>query len=249
LDIITTNLLAKSPITIQEAFSAFLKRPRDYRNGFMQSRYDTAFDGYSYMGQKDSLNQYDSDMLHSFVLSDFQPVEDFPEEFQGFLTDEWPQLTAKVREMELKIIDKLDLPFKQLYEDDTIGYMMSCNYYPKPSDCNVVAKNTRLSMHADVSLLTTFPYGVAKGLSYFQHGKHIQVNENEKTIVFFGYFADFISDGEVKAIEHQVELPVDLDSERYSFAIFSIPKPGSIFQLGNRKFSGNDYYAKYLSLF
>ena len=251
MNIIEFDLFEKCDLTIRSSLSEFLKRPSHYKNNFLQSRYNTAFDGYSYMGQKDSLNQYDTDMLHSFVLSEFQNIEDFPQEFHVFLTKEWPQLKARIRKMELEIIQKLNTPFKQLYESDNIGYMMSCNYYPKPlNTCEVIAKNnTRLSVHTDVSLLTTFPYGVSKGFSYFYNNKPFGIGEKEKMIMFFGYFADFITNGKIKALRHQVELPIDLDSERYSFAIFSIPKPDSVFRVGNRKFSGNDYYVKYLSLF
>ncbi|MGY0407231.1 MAG: 2OG-Fe(II) oxygenase family protein [Polaribacter sp.] len=250
MNILEFDLLEKCDLTIRNSFSAFLKKPSNYKNNYLQSNYNNAFDGYSYMGQKDSLNQYDTDMLHSFVLSEFHNIEDFPQEFHSFLTDEWPQLKAKVREMELKIIQKSSIPFKQLYKDDTIGYMMSCNYYPKPNACAIKAKNNlRLSVHPDVSLLTTFPYGISKGLSYFNNEKQFEIGEKEKTIAFFGYFADFFSNGKIEALKHQVELPKDLYSERYSFAIFSIPKPNSIVRIGNRTINANDYYTKYLSIF
>ena len=250
MNIIELDLFEKSDKSIKESFIRFLKSPSHYKNEFLQSRYNTAFDGYSYLGQKDSLNQYDTDMLHSFVLSDFQHIEYFPKEFHGFLSKEWPELTARVRERELKITKELDIPISELYENDSMGYMMSCNYYPKPNTCKLREKNnTRLSAHTDVSLFTIFPYGVPRGLSYFDGNKHLEIGKKEKAIMFFGYFLEFVTDCKIKALNHQVELPNDLDSERFSFAIFSIPKPDSIFRIGNRKFSANDYYTQYLSLF
>jgi hypothetical protein len=53
----------------------------------------------------------------------------------------------------------------------------------------------------------------------------------------------------VNALNHEEELPADLNSYRYSFAIFSIPKPDHIFYPGKDKLSGTDYCKKYLSLF
>lgn len=36
-----------------------------------------------------------------------------------------------------------------------------------------------------------------------------------------------MSNGKLTALKHQVEFPDDLESERYSFALFSLPKPDS----------------------
>jgi len=250
LEIIEHNLVEKIDVGIRNSFSNFLYQSPEYRNRFLQSSYKTAFDGYSFIGQKDSLNQYETDLLHSFVLSDLQSVDRFPKEFSSFLTNEWPKLITAIKKIELQLIRKHNLPFEKLYEEDIIRYMMSCNYYPKPTRCALFNKNTtRLSTHSDVSLFTTFPFGVATGLSYFNSDKKVEVKQTNKMITFCGYYSQFMSYGELNALNHQVELPTDLNSERYSFAIFSIPKPDGIFYLGKEKLSGTDYYKKYLSLF
>lgn len=246
------NVFQKSDQLIKESFRDFLNQPNDYKNKFLQSQYKTAFDGYSFLGQTDSLNQYDTDLLFSFVLSEFQPTANFPKEFKEFLNTEWKELIAKVRESEIQIIKSQNSSnsILELYEKDAIGYMMSCNYYPKPKNYKVKAKeNTRLSAHTDVSLFTTFPFGIAKGFSYLKENKPIALGNKEKTLVFNGYFSEFITNGKIKALNHQVELPKNLDSERFSFAIFSIPKPNSTFQIENKTISGEEYYKQYLSLF
>ena len=128
--------------------------------------------------------------------------------------------------LELASIKKLNNSIlEQLYKDDVIGYMMSCNYYPKPLKYSAFAKNnTRLSAHKDVSLFTTFPFGIANGLSFFNEEKNrVAVGEKNTIIQFSGYFLEFVSQHKIKALEHQVNLPKDLNTERYSFAIFSIP--------------------------
>ena len=79
------NVFQKSDQLIKESFRDFLNQPNDYKNKFLQSQYKTAFDGYSFLGQTDSLNQYDTDLLFSFVLSEFQPTANFPKEFKEFL--------------------------------------------------------------------------------------------------------------------------------------------------------------------
>ena len=250
LKIIEHNLVEKVDVGIRNSFSNFLNQSPEYRDKFLQSSYKTAFDGYSFIGQKDSLNQYETDLLHSFVLSDLQSVDRFPKEFNSFLTNEWTELITAIKKIELQLIKEHNLPFEQLYEEDVIGYMMSCNYYPKPAHCaSFVENTTRLSAHSDVSLFTTFPFGVKTGLSYFNGDKKNEIKQTNKMITFCGYYSQFMTNGEVNALNHQVELPADLNSERYSFAIFSIPKPNCIFYRGKEKLNGTDYYKKYLSLF
>ncbi|WP_298763848.1 2OG-Fe(II) oxygenase family protein [uncultured Polaribacter sp.] len=248
----TFDLISNSDVTIRKALASFVQKDRVYKNNYLQANYKKAFDGYSFIGQKDSLNQYDTDMLHSFVLSDFQEVEHFPKEFHPFLKNEWKPLIKRIKALELASIKKLNNSIlEQLYKDDVIGYMMSCNYYPKPLKYSAFAKNnTRLSAHKDVSLFTTFPFGIANGLSFFNEEKNrVAVGEKNTIIQFSGYFLEFVSQHKIKALEHQVNLPKDLNTERYSFAIFSIPKPNISFWLGNKKIESNNYYKKYLSLF
>lgn len=250
MNLLKSDLLEHNTGIIIDAFSCFLQKEAKYKNQYLQCNYKNAFDGYSFIGQKDSLNQYDYDMLHSFVLSDFHAIKEFPVEFQPFLINEWPKLISKVKEHELKIIEKYQLPFEELYKEDKMGYMMSCNYYPKPKEIGIRNNNQlRLSTHPDVSLFTTFPYGIKEGLSYFQNEETIELKEQTKTISFLGYFAEFFSNKKNFALEHQVELPTDFSSERFSFAVFSIPKPTSNFIINQKETSGKEYYDKYLSIF
>lgn len=250
LDPILLDSFHLSDATIKSSFAKFIKQEQAYRNQFLQAKLNSAFDGYSFIGQTDSLNQYETDLLHSFVLSDLLPLKSFPKEFYHFMANEWLGLIETVQQKELELIKKHNLPFAHLYRNNHIAYMMSCNYYPEPKNYDVVAQNnTRLSAHTDVSLFTTFPFGIAEGLSYFNGQSKKELKETDEAVQFTGYFAEFLSNGETMALQHQVELPNDLESERYSFAIFSIPKPDSLLQVGNQKLTGNDYYSKYLSLF
>ena len=242
----------KSKLKISTALFNFVKKNSRYKEQFLQSRYNTAFDGYSYIGQKNSLNQYENDMLHSFVISEFQDSKYFPEEFHSFLKEDWKKLITIVKNAELTKIKELNIPeLSKLYEDNTIGYMMSCNYYPKPSSCKSNAKNnTRLSAHKDVSLFTTFPYGVDNGLSILgANDKYVEIGKIEKTFLFSGYFLEFMTHKKIPALNHQVDFSKDLDSERFSFAVFSIPKPNTTFLLNGKEINSDDYYKKYLSLF
>ena len=111
LEIIEHNLVEKIDVGIRNSFSNFLYQSPEYRNRFLQSSYKTAFDGYSFIGQKDSLNQYETDLLHSFVLSDLH-VDRFPKEFSSFLTNEWPKLITAIKKIELQLIRKHNLPFE-----------------------------------------------------------------------------------------------------------------------------------------
>ena len=244
------KLLQQSDHKVRERFANFLSKPFDYRSSFLQSNFELAFDGYSYWGQEDSLNQYSTDMLHSFVLSDLHEIDRFPVEFQDFLRSEWPRLIEQVKNLEIKLIKENNLPFEHLYKEDKITYMMSCNYYPKPTGKVESGKdNTRLSAHTDVSLFTTFPYGISRGLSYLQNGKQLELGEKNETITFSGYLTELLSNGEVKALKHQVELPSNDEAERFSFALFSIPKPSCKIEINGKLVSGKEYYSKYLSLF
>lgn len=250
LKILEFELLESDEHSIKNSFANFLKKPSSYKNKFLQSEFNIAFDGYSFLGQEDSLNQYATDMLHSFVISDLQEISKFPIEFQGFLKSKWPQLLTKVKQLERSVIKEKNLPFEEMHSNGTLGYMMSCNYYPVAKTQKTTAKNnTRLSAHTDVSLFTTFPFGIPEGLSYLNNEERIDLGKRNNTISFPGYFSEFISNGEIKALNHQVEIPINLDEERFSFAIFSIPKPEATFQIGNQKVNGKQYYENYLNLF
>lgn len=251
LGIIHSDTRKYTDISIKTSFKHFLKRNESYRYRFLQSKYNSAFDGYSYIGQKDSLNQYSTDMLHSFVLSNFTDIDEFPKEFHNFLLHDWEKITIIVRQYETEILKKINnSTLNHLYKNDAIGYMMSCNYYPKTNSLNFVAKNnTRLSMHKDVSLFTTFPFGISQGFTYFRNKDAITLGARNNIFTFAGYFMEFSTKQAYSALNHQVNLPVDSKSERYSFAIFSIPKPNAKFNIGKHELTGREYYNKYLSLF
>tara|TARA_B100000809_G_scaffold249300_2_gene280438 strand:+ start:9620 stop:10384 length:765 start_codon:yes stop_codon:yes gene_type:complete len=252
IEVKESNLELKSDASIKSAFRDFLKKSLEYRSGFLQSEYNIAFDGYSFMGQQDSLNQYDSDMLHSFVLSDFQEVENFPKEFYEFLYGEWNSILEFVKAAEIKLVAKINNPIlSELYASDVMGYMMSCNYYPKTNDCSQVAKNqTRLSAHKDVSLFTTFPYGISEGLSFENSaGLKVEVGNKKKVFSFPGYFMEYVTGNKISGLIHQVELPKRLDTERFSFALFSMPKPNSTLTIDGKEMYSEDYYKEYLQLF
>ena len=193
----------KSNLKIRSALFNFVKKNSLYKKQFLQSRYNTAFDGYSYIGQKDSLNQYENDMLHSFVISEFQDSKDFPEEFHSFLKEDWKELITIISKAELAKIKELNINgLKQLYKDNTIGYMMSCNYYPKTFNCESNAKNnTRLSAHKNASLFTTFPYGVDNGLSILgANNNYVEIDKKGKTFLFSGYFLKFMTHKKIPAL-------------------------------------------------
>ncbi len=236
---LSENLLKKSLFD-------FLQKPIQYRKQFLQKSYQTAFDGYSFLGQKDSLNQYDFDSLHSFVISEFTEYSKFPEEFHQFFRSEWESLQSTVRRIELEVISNLNIPgLKEFYEKE-IGHMISCNYYPQVS----APKNElRLSEHKDVSLFTVFLFGNDEGFHYKdQNGQMINLGIIDQIVLFPGYLMELLTQGKVKAIEHQVDFSQS-NNERFSFAFFSIPKPNSNIHFQNIQMTGNDYYEKYLALF
>mgnify|MGYP001552213800 CR=1 FL=1 len=131
LGIVKTTVPKSCDMLLKLAFSNFLKQSKAYKNSFLQCEFEYGFDGYSFMGQENSSNQYASDLLHSFVLSEFSQTKAFPVEFHWFLTKQWNPLISKIKSIELKLIEQLKIPgLKELY-NESIGHMVSCNYYPK----------------------------------------------------------------------------------------------------------------------
>lgn len=57
----TNQLIEKNPI--EKSFIEFIQQDDSYKNKFLQKHYTYGFDGYSYMGQEDSTNQYPHDLL------------------------------------------------------------------------------------------------------------------------------------------------------------------------------------------
>lgn len=246
--LVETTMAKCSDLKIKKALEAFVHTPVSYKNQFLQKQYNTGFDGYSFLGQKDSTNQYDTDLLHSFVISEFTKKEDFPKEFQDFLNDDWNDLVSKVKALELELIKKLNLPdLNRLYKS-SIGHMMSCNFYPKVENSKADA-DLRLSKHKDVSLFTVFLFGMKEGFAYSNSLGEIQVlNDTYNVVVFPGYLLEYLTDGKYKALEHQVDFNSNNEA-RFSFAFFSLLKPIANVVYKEKHFKSETYFENYLLLF
>ncbi|MCY4214876.1 MAG: hypothetical protein OXF68_14795 [Gammaproteobacteria bacterium] len=230
--IITTDVPALPAKGLADRLRAFVNQPWTYRRRYLQSVYRTAFDGYSFQGQADSLNQGPEDALHSFVLSDFSPRSAFPAEFQPFLRDGWPALTQAVREIERGLLVQLGVEGLLEPYDASYGHMMSANYYPS----GIAAQpkgGVRLTEHPDVSLLTLFPFGVESGLEYQDaEGAWRAVVPCDRVVGFAGELLEWLTAGRIQALNHRVAngsgqrvgKPFD---ERFSFSLFSLPRPGT----------------------
>ena len=226
--IITTDVPALSAGDLPEQLRAFVARPWAYRQRYLQSAYRTAFDGYSFAGQTDSLNQGPEDALHSFVLSDFSPRSAFPQEFQCFLRDEWPTVTRIAREVERGLLVQLGVesllePFEAHY-----GHMMSANYYP-PGLGAQPDGGLRLTEHPDVSLLTLFPFGVAAGFEYQDAGGSWRaLAPANRVVAFAGELLEWLTAGRIRALNHRVA-PAQGEpfGARFSVSLFSLPRPGT----------------------
>ena len=229
------------------AFKIFLSKPIEYRTQFLQNKYVNAFDGYSFLGQEDSLNQYSTDQLHSFVFSEFTKVDSFPKEFETYLKTEFLEVKKAVTTLELILLESLNNPeFTAIYKK-YFGHMMSFNFYPKVTDNNATE---RLSMHKDVSLFSVFPYGLDKGLAY-QNTINREKNLGVKNAIFGfkGFGAQYFLDDKLKGLNHKVNYDLTDNNERFSVAFFSIPKPNTIFTFKGKTFNSETFYTTYLNLF
>lgn len=236
-------------IEIEKSFNSFLSTNFEYKEQFLQSNYSYGFDGYSYLGQKNSTNQYSTDLLHSFVISDFIDFNLFPKEFHSFFLKKWDTLQTEIRALEKFILSELNIDGLIDFYDNNIGHMISCNYYPKIEN-RTIKQPERLSMHTDVSLLTVFPFGFDSDF-YFEdsNGKWQNIEATNQVVVFPGYLLEKISKGKIKALNHKVILPEIRDSERFSFAYFSLPYPNKKFEINNKSTTSEEYFKDYLSLF
>lgn len=250
-DYIKSDLQCFDNSILKTGFQSFLKANTNYKENFLQKKYNYGFDGYSYLGQKDSSNQYETDLLHSFVISDFRNSNLFPEEFQDFMKFEWGNLQNKIRILERELIQKLAFPGLLDFYEAHIGHMISCNYYPKTEPFNYTAKNnTRLSEHRDVSLFTIFPFGFDRDF-YYQNSKKewVQIEATNNIVIFPGYLLEVFTNGKIKALNHCVKLPENRNSERFSFAYFSLPYPNRQFEVAGKNYSSENYFKEYLNLF
>lgn len=248
---ITTNISASKDIVLRTALQRFLELPLSERMLYSQKKLGVAFDGYSYMGQTDSLNQYDKDLLHSFVLSDISSQENFPQPFQEYISQEFPQQLVYIRALEKKVLKALGFSEFNMFYDEHIKHMVSCNFYPELDLPNQKTNSlNRLSFHTDVSLFSVFLFGLESGFAYENSNgeKRIQHTINE-VVLFPSYFMELLTNGKIKALSHGVILPENSMKERYSFAFFSMPKPNASIQFGSFRGSGQEYYEHYLNQF
>lgn len=244
------NQVASSSL-LRTSLQRFVERPAAYKKAFLQDKFSQGLDGYSYWGQTNSNNQYSTDMLHSFVLSEFTKPALFPKEFHDFFSTQWDYLKNQVRQRELEIIRQLNIEGLEALYEQVMGHMISCNYYPATQGAKETgSNNTRLSKHKDISLLTTFLFGIDDGLSYQdKQGKQCHLGTQKNQLAFSGYLLELLSDHKIKALEHQVELPLSSTCERYSFAFFSVIQPNSQLIFNGLNMSAEQYHKKYLSLF
>jgi hypothetical protein len=250
-DYIKSDLQCFDKNILKSGFQSFLNENLNYKETFLQKNFKYGFDGYSFLGQKDSSNQYETDLLHSFVISDFCDQSLFPKEFQNFMDLEWKKLQIQIRKLELEIIQQLNINGLENFYNENIGHMISCNYYPKTELFNFSAKNnTRLSEHTDVSLFTIFPFGFDKDF-YYQNfkGEWIQIEATNNIVVFPGYLLEVFTKGKIKALKHCVKLPENRNTERFSFAYFSLPYPNRKFKMAYKNYTSESYFEEYLNLF
>ena len=222
--IMATDVPALPSAGLPDQLRAFVAQPWAYRRRYLQSAYRTAFDGYSFAGQTDSLNQGPDDALHSFVFSDFSPRSTFPDEFQRFLRDEWPEVTRVARAIERGLLVRLGVEGLLEPYDESFGHMMSANYYP-PAAGGGPNGGLRLTEHPDVSLLTLFPFGVEAG---FEHqdaaGAWQALAPCNRAAAFAGELLEWLTAGRIRALNHRV---APACGERFSFSLFSLPRPGT----------------------
>ncbi len=248
---ITTNIPAFNNDLIRTALRRFLELSPMERQQYSQKEIAVGFDGYSYLGQGDSLNQYDKDLLHSFVLSNISKEEYFPQTFQKYFQKEFPKQLSFIRELENEVLNALNFSEYVAFYEEHIKHMVSCNFYPRLDTVNQrMATADRLSFHIDVSLFSVFLFGLESGFAYEKpNGEKVFLDTVDEVVLFPGYFMELLSKGKVKALNHGVVLPENRTEERFSFAFFSIPKPDANLELSSFNGSGSDYYQNYLNQF
>lgn len=230
---------------LRKAFKEFVGKDMAYKQEFLQRNYNNQLDGYSFMGQEDSLNQAKEDLVETFVLSDFTTHKKYPKEFNTFFKKEWRSTIDMVNKISQNLLSYIDKDLKELFKHN-FSQRISCNYYP-PVQQKIVAKE-RLSIHNDMSLFTIFPYGVSSGLQVLKNKNWVDLKEDSKILVFCGFFLEELTAGEYKSLIHKVKLP-EQNTERCSFAFFSNPKPEASFNYKDKQYTCKGLTAKYLSQF
>ena len=222
---------------IKQPFKQFIEKDIEYKSQYTTSKAfsNTSFDGFSYYGQNiaECSNQSPIDLLHSFVLSDFSPIDSFPTEFHQLIQENWPNFIFQIKLIEKRVCEALGVDVCK-FHDTNIGHMLSANYYPPTSSFTIPAENSlRLTIHEDVSFITIFPFGIDKDFSYYNFETNTWVNiENkiDKIVLFPGYLLQKYTHGRIRALQHRVLLPKNVDEARFSFAFFSLPYPNRRFQ-------------------
>ena len=253
---LVTTCAALDRTELKEAFRSFICRDRDYQLRFLQRQYGYAYDGFSYYGQSDSSHQAEDDLISTFVLSEFFPMERYPVEFQGFLKGRWKEVVQTVRSLEIELLTQLDIPGLLDFYRNNAGHMVSNNYYPPVQQFTTTAAgNTRLSAHPDASLFTVFPFGIDEELELEQAGESGEpvwqsVDASGSILLYPGYLMEMWTHGAIKAMNHRVRLSNDRAAERFSFSIFSLPYPLREFEIpGRGRMTSEAYFDAYGALF
>lgn len=254
LIITDTPILSREPVC--RCLQEFVSREQAYRQRFLQKKYGYAFDGYSYYGQEDSTHQAPDDLLHTFVFSDFFPVEKYPVEFQSYIAGSWPLLKPNLLGIETQILRSLPDRVAGLYREH-MGHMMTANCYPPLAEFERAAEgNTRLSEHPDVSLFTVFPFGMDEDFEFQDSdGEWHSAPDTGTMVAFPGYLLEWLSHGDIKALNHRVRLSANREQARYSFGVFSIPGRDAVLSrpLAStpdqfEHLSAQSYFEQYLSM-
>ena len=253
---LVTSCAALDGSELLEAFRTFIRRVRDYQLRFLQKRYGYAYDGFSYYGQTDSSHQAEDDLISTFVLSEFYPVDRYPVEFQSFLKGSWKKVVQTVRSLETELLAQLDIPGLLDFYHQNAGHMVSNNYYPSLQQCTTTAAgNTRLSAHPDASLFTVFPFGIDEELELHLAGESGEpewqsVDASDSILLYSGYLLEMWTHGAIKAMNHRVRLSNNSAAERFTFSFFSLPFPLREFEMpGRGKMTSEGYFEAYGALF
>ncbi|UTW64058.1 2OG-Fe(II) oxygenase family protein [bacterium SCSIO 12741] len=207
--------LLLNPEPFKMVLKEWVSLPQSYRLQWLQKRYSYGYDGYSFPGQEDSLNQGYEDALHSMVISSETRREEFPKEFQEVLNRHWDGLIGKVAEGLASKIDSFD--------SREWGYSLSCNYFPAQAKRDTPL---RLDEHPDGSFLTILPFGSDGGLEYEEDGDWKRIPAGSSPVAFNGYFSEYLNP-DLKALNHRVPWKSEEEKERFSFALFVLPKKES----------------------
>ncbi len=200
----STNIPAYTDGVLRTALRRFLAFPSLKRQQYSQKGLSIAFDGYSYIGQKDSLNQYDKDLLHSFVLSNISREENFPQAFQKYLKQEFLEQLSFIRELEKKVLKILGFSESRAFYEEHSKHMVSSNFYPELDVAiQKIVPVDRLSFHTDVSLFSVFLFGLESGFAYKKpKGERVVLDTVDEVGLFLGYFMELLSNGTIKAFNH-----------------------------------------------